>query len=336
VVPADFGDVKAEYQNVVTAAGLFDQSHRGKLELTGPEAPNFLQAMSTNDVLDLPLGAGCESFFTTATAKVVDHVLIYHTRSADGKDAIWLDVAPGRAEKLLQHLERYHIAEQFEISDRSADFAQLHLAGPNARSVLESAFAEQFPELEQLQHMERTVCSSVTCHIRRNDQLGVPGFDVVCLAARGGEVWSALVAAGAGPAGATCFEILRIEAGTPLIGLDMDESRFVVEVGRPHAICHTKGCYLGQEPIVMARDRAGHVNRSLRGLKLADRTADPKTKLFSEAAQEVGLTTSSAISPRFGPIALGYVRRGFETPGTRLHLGSAEGSTAEVAALPFT
>jgi glycine cleavage system aminomethyltransferase T len=116
----------------------------------------------------------------------------------------------------------------------------------------------------------------------------------------------------------------------------MDESRFVVEVGRAHAICHTKGCYLGQEPIVMARDRAGHVNRSLRGLKLAEKTAEPKTKLFSEAGQDVGLTTSSALSPRFGPIALAYIRRGFETPGTRLRLGSADSPAAEVAALPFT
>src|SRR5207249_5488324 len=91
IVPADFGDATAEYQSVLKAAGIFDQSHRGKLELTGPEAPNFLQSMSTNDVLNLPLGAGCEAFFTTSTAKIVDHALIYHTRSAEGQDALWLD-----------------------------------------------------------------------------------------------------------------------------------------------------------------------------------------------------------------------------------------------------
>src|SRR5207247_7405805 len=98
----------------------------------------------------------------------------------------------------------------------------------------------------------------------------VPGYDLICLRARAAEVWSAPAQAGATPAGATAYQILRVEAGTPVIGLDMDESRFVVEVGRGDAICHTKGCYLGQEPIVMARDRAGHVNRSLRGLKLGD------------------------------------------------------------------
>jgi folate-binding protein YgfZ len=335
LVPMNFGDSTAEYQRTLAGAGLFDQSHRGKLELTGPEAPNFLQAMCTNDVLNLPLGAGCEAFFTTATAKIVDRALIYHTRKSDGHDAIWLDVAPGRAQPLLQHLERYHIAEQFEIADRTAEFGQVHLAGPAARKVLESAMGESIPDLEMLQHMERTIGTTATCHIRRNDPLGVPGYDLVFLAGRAADVWRALLAGGATPAGARAYEVLRIEAGTPLIGQDMDESRFVLEIGRAHAICHTKGCYLGQEPVVMARDRAGHVNRSFRGLKLSEGLAAPKTKLFTEAGQDVGILTSSINSPRFGPIALGYVRRGFEMPGTRLRLGGAAGGEAEVVELPF-
>ena len=66
-------DVVRDYEQVLAGAGLFDQSDRGKLELTGPEGPNFLQAMSTNDVLNLPLGGGCEAFFTTPTAKIVEH-----------------------------------------------------------------------------------------------------------------------------------------------------------------------------------------------------------------------------------------------------------------------
>jgi folate-binding protein YgfZ len=290
--------------------------------------------MSTNDVLNLPLGGGCEAFFCTPTAKIIEHALIYHTRRADGEDAIWIDVAPGRAAALLQYLERYHIAEQFEIADRTAELGQFHLAGPTARTVFESAIGESIPNLEPLQHMERSIGSSV-CHIRKNEPLGLPGYDLVFLADRVAAIRQALIAAGAVPAGTETYEILRVEAGTPRIGIDMDENRFVVEVGRAHAICHTKGCYLGQEPIVMARDRAGHVNRSFRGLKLNDPPAEPKSKLFSEAGQEVGIVTSSLRSPRFGPIALGYVRRGFESPGTKLKVGTADGQSAAVVDLPF-
>jgi folate-binding protein YgfZ len=336
-IPADFGNGGAEYRQALSGAVLFDDSARGKLELLGPEAPNFLQNMCTNDVLNLPLGAGCEAFFCTATAKVVDFALIYHVRVAGGQDAMWLDVAPGRAQPLLQHLERYHIAERFEIADKSNDFAQIHLAGPAARNVLEKALGEAIPDLGLLQHMERTLGVSATCHIRRHDPLGVLGYDLVCLAVRGPEVWRSLVSAGASPAGSKCQEILRVEAGTPLIGRDMDESRFVLEVGRTNAVSYSKGCYLGQEPIVMSRDRAGHVNRLLRGLKIDGGTPPPpQSKAFSEADQEVAVTTSAVESPRFGPIALAYVRRGSEARSTKLHLDSPNGRSALVVALPFT
>src|SRR5947209_16520521 len=77
----------SEYQHARASAALFDVSDRGKLELTGPDAPSFLHNLCTNDVVNLPLGAGCEAFFTTAKAKVVAHALIYHARTAGGRDA---------------------------------------------------------------------------------------------------------------------------------------------------------------------------------------------------------------------------------------------------------
>jgi folate-binding protein YgfZ len=323
------------YERARSDAVLFDVSDRGKIELTGPDAPSFLHNLSTNDIVNLPLGAGCEAFFTTAKAKVVAHALIYHIRTAGGRDALWLDVAPGQAPALVQHLNRFLISEQVEIDDRTADFAQFHLAGPRAKAILDQAFGETLPDLELLQHMERTIGASATCHIRRTDPLGLPGFDVVCLKDRAPAVRQALNSAGAGQAGREVYETLRIEAGTPVYGIDIDENRFAVEVGRASAISYTKGCYLGQEPIVMARDRAGHVNRAFRGLKLG-RAAESGDKLLAPDGKEVGAITSIAISPRLGPIALGYVRRGFEQPGTALAVGPEDRrGTAAVTDLPM-
>src|SRR5689334_5233360 len=96
-----------DYTPARTAAALFDVSDRGKVQLTGPDAPSFLHNLSTNDVLNLPLGAGCEAFFTTAKAKAVAHALVYHARIAGGRDALWLDVAPGQAQPLVKHLDHY-------------------------------------------------------------------------------------------------------------------------------------------------------------------------------------------------------------------------------------
>jgi tRNA-modifying protein YgfZ len=328
-------DLTPGYRQAREAAALYDVSDRGKVELSGPDAPSFLHNLCTNDVVNLPLGGGCEAFFTTAKAKVVAHALIYHVRLGGGRDALWLDVAPGQAVRLIQHLDHFLISEQVEFADRTADFAQFHLAGPQAKAVLEKAVGEPVPDLEPLQHMERTFGASATCHVRRHDPLGFAGYDIVCLRARAAEVRELLTSAGAVPAGPDVYEVLRVEAGTPEYGKDIDENRFAVEVGRAGAISYSKGCYLGQEPIVMARDRAGHVNRAFRGLKFQGNPPSAGTALFA-AGKDVGIVTSAVVSPRLGGIGLGYVRRGQETPGTVLEIeASGSGRTAEVTGLPI-
>jgi folate-binding protein YgfZ len=338
-MPASYGDPSAGYDAAVSAAALFDVSHRGKLELTGPDAPSFLHNLCTNDVTGLPLGAGCEAFFTTAKAKVVGHALVYHVRLDGGRDALMLDTEPGKAEALLKHLDRYLISEQVELADRTAEYAQMHLAGPRAKATLERALGDEVPDLDELQHMERTFGLNATCHVRRHDPLGVPGYDIVCRRERAEGVWRMLTAAGARPAGLDTYEVLRVEAGTPVDGRDFDENRFVVEVGRgPRAISYAKGCYLGQEPIVMARDRAGHVNRTLLGLALTDggRPAPAGAKVFRGDA-EVGVVSSSVASPRAGgPVALAYLRRGHQDPGTEVTVETPDGRRpAVVRALPI-
>src|SRR3954468_11973691 len=105
LMPGRFGDPAAEYRRARESAALFDVSHRGKVELTGADAPTFLHNLCTNDVTGLPVGAGCEAFLTTAKAKVVAHALVYHLLLHDGRAALWLDVAPGQAEKVIQHLD---------------------------------------------------------------------------------------------------------------------------------------------------------------------------------------------------------------------------------------
>jgi tRNA-modifying protein YgfZ len=334
-IPAHFGDAAAEYAAARSGCVLFDQSHRGKVELTGAEAAPFLHNLSTNDVSDLALGAGCEAFLTTNKAKVVSHLYVFHVRLHDGRDALWLDVPPGQSEAVLKHLDHFLISEQVEFADRTREFAQMHLAGPQAKAVLERALLDDVPELEDLQHMVRTFGASDTAHVRRHDVLGVPGYDVVVLKARAENVRGLLTRAGARPAGRDAWEALRVEAGTPAFGTDIDDTTFAPEVGRTRqAISYRKGCYLGQEPIVMARDR-GQVNRTLLGVKLPGGPVPHNAPLFRDG-KEVGRVTSSVVSPRLGPIGLAYVRRGSQEPGTVLEVEADGGRrAAEVAALPF-
>jgi folate-binding protein YgfZ len=334
-MPARYGETLAEYRQAREAAAVFDLSSRGKVEVAGGDAGTFLHNLCSNDIKNLDIGAGCEAFFATPTAKAVDFVRTYHVLLHDGRDAYWLDLEPGRGEKMIQYLDRYLISEQVEFADRTREFAQIHLAGPNAKAVLEKALLDDVPELQPLQHMVRTFGASGHSHIRRHDPLALPGYDIVCLAALAADVWGMLVRAGAKPAGLEAYEALRVEAGTPVYGVDIDEHRFIVEVGRTaQAISYNKGCYLGQEPVVMARDR-GQVQRTFLGLKLSGNAPVPVgSKLFRDG-KEVGVTTSSLLSPALGvPIALAYVKRGSQEPGTRVEVGEQH-LAAEVTPLPI-
>jgi tRNA-modifying protein YgfZ len=325
-------DAISDYRSALDGAALFDLSSTGKLEVGGKDAPAFLHNLCTNDVVNLPLGGGCEAYFCDARAKVLAHTVVYHILSG-GNHAFWLDVAPGYAGRLFAHLDKHLISEAVELTDQTDQFAQLHLAGPRAKDVMGAVLAEPVPDLAEFQHMERTIGATATCHVRRRDPLGVPGYDLVCRTDWADGVRRMLVASGASPAGAEAFELLRVEAGTPVYGIDIGEDRFVMEVPRAlRAVSYSKGCYLGQEPIVMSRDRAGFVNRAFLGVKVLEGgPLPPGTKLFRDAA-EVGLVTSSIVSPRLGaPLSVGYIRRGHQDVGLRL---TGDGRPVEVLGFP--
>jgi folate-binding protein YgfZ len=332
LMPGAFGDVVAEYRAACEGAALFDVSHRGKVVADGDDAVKFLQNLCSNDVARVPTGSGCEAFFTNMHAKVVGHALVYRLQK-NGGETLWLDTVPGLAEKLVKHLDHYLISEQVELADRTREFAQLHLAGPKAPSVLEKVWGEKPAGLQPLQH-----ALVESCHIRRNDPLGVPGYDIVCPAHEAPAVWTKLLQAGAAPAGLRAHELLRVEAGTPVHGKDFDEANIALEVGRTRqAISYAKGCFLGQEPLVRIRD-LGHVNRILTGVKTQEDEALPKGARLYREDKEVGQVTSSVVSPRLGSaLALAYLRRGSQEPGTVVEVETAAGRRpAVVSALPFS
>ncbi|HZT81953.1 MAG TPA: glycine cleavage T C-terminal barrel domain-containing protein, partial [Gemmataceae bacterium] len=280
------------------------------------------------------VGRACEAFFCTAQARVVAHGFIWHLLA----ETFWLDLAPGLAEKLVRHLGRYLISEQVELADRTAEHAQLHLAGPKAKETLDRATNGQAPDLGELQCATLALGEGSPLQIRRNGLLGLSGYDLVCPGTAAGLLREALARAGAQPAGTEAYHTLRVEAGTPFYGPDIDDSRFAFEAGRTRqAICYTKGCYLGQEPIVMARDR-GQANRTLTGVRIAGEGPVPHgAKLFRDGS-EVGMVTSSVLSPLAGAVVgLAYVRRGHHEPGTKLEVEAGGGRLpAEVSSLPFS
>ena len=301
-----------DYQAATNAAALFDLSDHGKIELAGPDARLFLHNLCTQDVKNLPVGSSCETFLTTTKARVVAHVWIMHRET----NVLWLDMVAGQAAKVLKHLNHFLISENVELADHTAEYGMLRLVGPRAGEIL---------------------AQLAITPTRRHCLLALDGYDLFLPAAEIDVQRQHLIDAGAVPGSSQTYQILRIEAGLPQFGIDIDENRLAMEVNRTaEAISYAKGCYLGQETIVMARDR-GQVNRLLMGVKIANGAPlAPGTKLF-RAGEEVGQVTSSVFSPRLGQvIALAYLRRGSSDAGTEVVIEpTTDGRTGVVSALPF-
>lgn len=326
-----------EYRATRERAGLFDHSPRARIELTGKDAARFLHNLCSQDVLGLKPGSGCEAFFLNIKARVLVHAWIYRIPNADGGESFWLDAGPGQAEKLSKHLDHYRISEDIEIADHTNGLAQLHIAGPSALEVVRKALGQELAELAPLQAVRLERGPDNVIVVRRQDMLGVPGFDLLCRREEAASLGSALRDAGARPAGPAAYETLRIEAGMPAYGTDVDEACLAPEVDRTsQAISYAKGCYLGQEPVVRIRD-LGQVQRRLLGLVVSGKPADLAGAKVEHAGQEVGQVTSSAFSPRLGSVvALAYLRRGSQAAGTAVEVETATGRrSALVVGLPF-
>ena len=281
------------------------------IDVVGPDAASFLHNLTTNDVKSMVPGDSRELFLTNHKARVLGHGIV----SCLAVDRFRLQTDKSRGEAVFRHLNHYLISEQAELADRTAEFAACLLLGDGADLI---------------------DCADV---FRRSAFWGTPGTVLLYPISETARVIGLLETRGI-PRGADAeLEIRRVEAGMPKFGAEMDETRFVVEVDRiPQAISYAKGCYLGQEPIVMARDR-GQVNRRLLGLRVAgDNPVSPGTKLMSGDV-EVGAVASSVHSARFGCVlCLAYLRRGHQEPGTTLTIageGEGDGRAATISSLPF-
>jgi folate-binding protein YgfZ len=255
-------------------------------------------------------------------------------------DHLLLETDAELAPRLRETLEKYVIADDVTLQDRSQELAALSVEGPRSGELLTAAGAVTLPG-QELNHTwvelslpgaaeEKTPVLAV-----RLSETGEEGYRLIFVVEYAQNVYQALAARRSQipwrAVGWEALNLLRTEAGIPWYGIDMDEHTLPPEAGlEARAISYTKGCYLGQEII----ERIRHVHRRLSGLLLRGPVLpEAGTKLEVEG-KEAGRITTAVLSPTLGrPIGLGYVRREYREPGTRLEVAS--GGTAEVTHLPF-
>ena len=299
---------------------MIDLSGWTQIEITGNDRVKFLHNFCTNDIRGLAEGAGCEAFITSVQGKVLAHVFV-----AARESALSLLSVPGCAERIITHLSRYQISEDVTCDDLTARRGLLLVAGPGAAETLANAGCE-VQALAHGKHREFSFGSS-SLTIFRSDFLGLPCYLVSCAVEEVPGWRDKFQGQGAMPAGTAAFDALRIEAGFPLYGVDISDANLAQEVNRTaQAINFAKGCYLGQEPIARI-DAMGHVNQQLRGIRLSTgpvRAAGADVLTADAEPRKIGHITSAAFSYATNqPVALGYLKRNFDTPGLEVSVAVA-------------
>jgi folate-binding protein YgfZ len=332
-VPASYGDVEAEYRAVrdKEGAGLIDLSSRARIEVSGAEAVQFLNGLVTNDVKALAQDAWMSAAFPTPQGR-----LIASCRVIRRGDSFLFDTETISHDRLFKTLERFTLAGDFRVVDRTEELAQLSLQGARAAEVLGQTVGPQAASVERAR-VFKTEWKGTGLSVIRATHTAEDGFDLFIDRGEASALWEALMAVGAKPVGFDALEILRIEAGVPRYGVDMDETNIVTEAGLDDAVSYTKGCYTGQEIIARIHWR-GHVAKRLAGLVFEDeKVVERGAKVLAADNKEIGRTTSVTFSPRLGHrVALAYVKYDYLAPGTqtRVVTGDAE-RAATVAELPF-
>lgn len=319
-------------------ACVFDLSARGRVVVSGAEAVQFLNGMVTNDVKALN-----ESRWMRAALPNVQGRLVAAVRVIRTNDAFLFDTEPQTRAALFKALERFTLAGDFRVRDLTDETACLTVQGARAADIVGEVLDDDAARLARgaVLSSDGGQHFSHPFTILRDTHTAEDGFDVFVSASDADSLRDSLTRAGALPIAADAWEVLRVEAGVPAYGTDLDDSNVVLEGVPDDAVSFTKGCYVGQEIIARIHWR-GHVAKKLAGLVFDgdDARPAPGARLVAaDADREAGRVTSVVFSPRLKrTVALAVVKYEFLKPGTRLRVAGDEGAdalAAEVAELPL-
>jgi aminomethyltransferase len=337
-------DAPAPYRAALAGAALHDEGPAARIFMRGRDRAALLHRLSTNDIERLRPGQGARTVLTTPIGRIID-LLTVHALD----DALLIVGGPGLGGPVWAHLKKnIFFQDQVTLEAAGRTHGQLALYGPAAAGLLAGLAGTDLPELP-IHHTATVELAGEPVLIAARPPIGGPSFTLYPPAERLEAVRAALLAAGAAALDDATLDILRVEQGYAATGRELGQEYIPLETGLLDAVSFTKGCYVGQEIIARMESR-GRLAKILRGLRLSadegQTTKDEElssfvlrpsslvfpTKLEVEG-KEAGDLTSAVVSPRFGPIALAYVRSAHAEPGTLVGIGG--GQSAEVVELPF-
>jgi aminomethyltransferase len=338
-MPLHFGSIIAEHKTVRQSAGLFDVSHMGRVKFSGAGARRFLERILTRRISDMNDGSCRYAMVCNETGGVLDDVICYRFEDH------WLLVvnASNRA-KLMEHFQAQlgDEAAKVKIEDQTEKTVMVALQGPNVIEMI-TPFSSEVPTLKRYQFCVKNLIIAKAI-ISRTGYTGEDGVEVILPAAAAkmvvGMVMKQAGADALKPAGLGCRDTLRLEAGMPLYGHELDEETDPLSAGLSFAVSLDKGTddvphFIGQDALQKIAD-AGPAKK-LVGLKVDGRRTPRQGATVFQGDDSVGQVTSGCMSPTLGyPIAMAYVSPDQAEIGTTLAVdfGKATGP-GEVVKLPF-
>jgi aminomethyltransferase len=316
-MPVQYAGVVAEHMAVRKAAGLFDVSHMGEVEVRGPGAGDTLQRLTCNDVSVLDDGDAQYTALLNEAGGILDDLIVYRM----GEERYLAVVNAANAVADFEWM-RDHAAGRAEVVDRSDEFALLALQGPRAAEILGHLTAADLSGVGPFQFLEGEVAGT-TAVMARTGYTGEDGFEILLGAGDAVAIWDAVMEqgrdAGLVPVGLGARDTLRLEAGMLLHGSDMTAENTPLEAGLGFIVSWDAGDFLGRE--VLEGQRAQGVRRRQRGLEMMDAGIARQGYPVRIDGEVKGEVTSGSFAPFLKKnIARAYLPAGQAAIGTEVEI----------------
>ena len=298
-----------QYRALTSGIAVLDRSDAGRLILTGDDALDLLNRLSTNELATLEVGAGAATVLTTNKGRIVD-LLHVHRR----EDGLVVLTSPGNQQRVAEWIDFYTFVEDVTVEDVTRETAMLSLTGLGSTAFLDGLTDGQASSLATFGRLSAQI-SGVAAEVYRSDFLGTPSFDIVFVDEHRDSLFRVLTDVGAIPASADAVEALRVQRGIPAFGKELTEDYNPHEANLVHHVSFSKGCYIGQEVIARLQTYK-KVSKYLVGLRWKGDGPAPGSFL-THSGKRMGIITSVARLRHTGAnVGLGYVRKGFVEDGT--------------------
>ncbi len=332
-MPVEYSGIVAEHMATRTAAGLFDVSHMGEIEVRGPHALELVQHVTCNDASKLLVGQAHYSGLMTEKGTFVDDLLVHKISDTH----YFLCVNAGNQDQDFEHI-RAHNRAGAQIENAGERYSQIAIQGPRALGILQRLTSVRLEPIRYY-HFASGKIDSIDCLIARTGYTGEDGFEIYFAPEHSEKLWDKLLDAGSSeglkPCGLGARNTLRLEASMCLYGHEIDETTTPWEAGLGWICKPAKGEFLGRDALIRQKEKG--IDRALVGFEMQDRLIARDGCVVSIGGQQAGRVTSGSPAPFLKKnIGMAYVPAASKAPGTEITIGiRANLAPAQIVPMPF-